>query len=69
MRERLMQLLGGDEPLTAVVISIVCEEIEPHLKKIEELIGDIVGDWIDPRHECRKIDEEVEAILALLNSK
>lgn len=36
-------------------IQEVVEYIQPKLNKISELVGNIRGDWTDPRHDCREI--------------
>jgi len=47
-------------------IGEVTEWIKPRLDKISELVGNIRGDWTDPRGDCRAIWDilaEIEAKL------
>lgn len=44
----------------------VVEFLKPRLDKISELVGNIRGDWTDPRSDCREIWDilaEIEAKL------
>ena len=54
---------------TDQILSLLKEEIRPHLEKIDKLTSDIEGDWTDPRYECDKISEEIQAILKIVEEK
>ena len=58
-------LLNGEKKVAREIF----EEIKPHLEKIDKLTSDIEGDWTDPRYECDKISEEIQAILRILEEK
>lgn len=40
--------------------------LEDHLKRIEESVAGIRGDWTDPRADCSIIRVEIEAIRQIM---